>query len=56
MNDHVGKPCTLNGKPATISGRRCPFGRVTALVDGESYEWSWTTIDRVMRNGGTFKS
>jgi hypothetical protein len=46
---------TLNGRPATISGARQPF----ALVrddDGRSYEWSWSTVQRVVANGGDFKS
>lgn len=52
----TGESCTLNGKPAVVKGRLNAYGTVAALPDGESYEWSWAAIDRIMRQGGDFRS
>jgi len=51
----VGEPCTLNGKPATVNGRKLRFP-VVAADDGESYEWSWEAVDRIMKKDGKFSS
>lgn len=54
---YVGVPCTLDGHPATITGRLERFGTVAMLPHGARYEYAWATIARVMQhNGGRFKS
>lgn len=52
----VGADCTLDGRPATISGRRLDFGWVCELPHGNRVEYAWATIARVMFDGGRFKS
>jgi hypothetical protein len=47
---------TLNGNPARISGARLDFARVTDTVTGLSCEWAWETVERIVANGGAFKS
>ena len=49
------KGCTLNGKRAFISGVRNDFASVWC-DSGESYEWSWSAVERVMSKGGNFTS
>lgn len=51
----AGEPCTLNGMPATITGRLLAFGRVRPLdTRFGGVEYSWETIDRIMDKGGAF--
>lgn len=52
----VGADCTLDGKPATISGHSLDFGWVCQLPHGIRAEYAWPTIARVMFDGGRFKS
>lgn len=48
---------TLDGKPATIRGVRNQFATVaTVAVDGPAVEFAWTTVARVVANGGAFRS
>jgi hypothetical protein len=47
---------TLNGKRAKISGRKNKFATVSQLPDGESYDWSWDAVARIVKSGGKFKS
>lgn len=52
----VGMDCTLDGKQATIIGRRLEAGIVAELPHGLRVEFAWPTIARVMAQGGEFKS
>jgi hypothetical protein len=45
---------TLDGKPARITGFRMPFAQVQG--GGESVEFAWRTVARVVQSGGNFKS
>lgn len=47
---------TLNGEPARIGGTRNEFATVTQVHSGLSAEWSWEAAQRVVANGGKFKS
>ena len=47
---------TLNGKPATICGARLRFAVVAQTPLGESYEWSWDAVERILSQGGEFTS
>lgn len=48
---------TLDGKPAKISGARQQFAVVATLnPDGPAVEFAWTTVARVVANGGQFHS
>jgi hypothetical protein len=50
-------PVTLNGKPAAIFGVKNRFATVAQLPRGEAYEWSWGTVDHVVReHEGRFRS
>lgn len=51
----AGQACTLNGKPATVLGRMQPFAVVVCYPDGERYEWSWETVDRIMSTTKEFR-
>ena len=56
-NQHTGARCTLDSKPATISGRLNQFATVSILPDGPAVEFAWETVSRVMGlRGGEFKS
>lgn len=48
--------CTLNGKPAKITGSERTYATVTALPDGERYDWTWTAVYRILATGGRFVS
>lgn len=50
------KGCTLNGNPAVVSGYNLDFAKVTDLITGLSAEWAWPTVERILNNGGNFKS
>jgi hypothetical protein len=52
----VGEHCTLDGKDATICGRRLEAGIVAELPSGNRVEYAWPTIARVMADGGEFRS
>lgn len=52
----AGQSCTLNGKPAKITGRLLPHGIVSEINGPISHEWAWKTIDRIMRKDKAFKS
>lgn len=47
---------TLDGKRARISGIRNDYATVTDSTTGLSAEWAWVTVERIVRNGGHFKS
>lgn len=47
---------TLDGKRARVSGIRNDFATVTDAATGLSSEWAWPTVERIVRNGGNFKS
>jgi len=47
---------TLDGNRARISGIRNDFATVTDAATGMSVEFAWPTVERIVRNGGTFKS
>lgn len=47
---------TLNGLRARVSGVRNPFATVTQFGTGLSAEWSWEAVERIIANGGKFKS
>jgi hypothetical protein len=45
---------TLDGEPATINGRLLAFAVVASK--SKQFEWAWPTVQRVLNNGGQFKS
>lgn len=47
---------TLNGEKARIGGAKLPFAVVTQIKSGLSAEWSWEAVERIVSNGGDFKS
>lgn len=47
---------TLNGEPAYVMGIYRPFAIVTQKGSHLSAEWSWEAVERVIKNGGHFKS
>lgn len=47
---------TLNGNPARITGTHRRFAVVTDLTTRLSAEWSWESAERVVQNGGNFRS
>lgn len=47
---------TLNGCPAQVTGIRNEFATVRALRGECSAEFAWQTVERVICNGGNFKS
>ena len=49
-----GKPVTLDGRPATVSGFMLKFAKVRSLDGKFSGEWSWPAAVRVVDNGGAF--
>jgi hypothetical protein len=53
--NYAEKPCTLNGKPAKITGMALPHAVVSS--ETEKYEWSWPAVYRIMdKYNGKFKS
>lgn len=48
------RPCTLDGKPATISGFALQFGMAKSLDGKMSGEWNWQSIVTIMENDGKF--
>lgn len=49
-------PCTMNGKPAQVSGALLRFAVVSERDSGLACEFSWQAVERVLANGGAFKS
>lgn len=54
--DLCAQPVTLNGKRAVIGGIRNRFATVAQLPDGERVEYAWETVERIVKDGGNFKS
>lgn len=52
----VGVPCTLDGKPAEIMGRRNDFATVAQIPQGVAVEFSWQAVARIMQGSKEFKS
>lgn len=54
---YAGMLCSLDGRPARITGRRNKQATITAIPDGTSYHWSWQTVAYIMENhDGVFTS
>lgn len=50
-------PITLDGHPAVVGGYRNEFATVQRLDGrGGRVEFAWPTVERVINNGGAFKS
>ena len=47
---------TLNGKPARVLGAKLDFATVACCPQGESYQWTWEAIGRILDKGGKFSS
>lgn len=55
--DLCAKRVTLNGQPAVISGAKLPFATVLTLDPcGLACEFAWSTVDRIIANGGQFST
>lgn len=55
--DYVGDDCTLDGKPATIVGKKRPMATVIVTESNKAYRFAWQTVRDVMENhNGEFKS
>lgn len=51
------QPVTLNGERAKVTGIKRDFALVTQIGTGLACEWSWHTVEHVIRNkGGRFQS
>ncbi len=48
--------CTLDGIRAIIRGRRNGFATVVSLDSDARAAFTWSAVERVMSNGGAFKS
>lgn len=46
----------LDDKPARIVGARLDFATVYQTPNGQTYEWAWETVARIIENGGRFYS
>ena len=53
---YAGLSCTLDGKTAKILGRLNKFATIAESLDGPAYEWSWQAVERIMTEGGRFKT
>ena len=56
---YSGLPVTLDGKLAKIIGFSNDFATVKTISSSPwfaSFEWSWTTVARIVSHGGHFKS
>ena len=51
----VGASCTLNGKPAKVMGRAHRFATIGTLDGTMSAEWSWQTVDAIMKRTKSFQ-
>jgi hypothetical protein len=49
------KGITLDDDPATISGTRLDFAHIRAS-GGRNVEFAWSTVARIVANGGKFRS
>ena len=48
---------TLDGRHARLIGRMLPYGIIaTTEKPALTAEFSWTAIERIINNGGAFKS
>jgi hypothetical protein len=49
---------TLDGGPAIITGAKLPFAKVEPLRSGSggAVEFAWPTVERIISNGGAFRS
>lgn len=52
----AGEVCTLDGKPARILGRLKNFAIVAQIPSGIKATWCWDTVEKIMQEGGNFKS
>jgi hypothetical protein len=48
--------CTLNGKPAKISGWLCKFAEVHTLDNTIKATWCWETVANIMKRDKCFIS
>ena len=56
-NNWSGSPCTLDGRPAKITGRLNPFATVASLDPSyPAAEFSWEAVNRVMWTDAKFVS
>jgi len=47
---------TLDGEPAVINGRLLEFAVVSTLSGSKRFEWAWATVEKILKEGGSFKS
>jgi hypothetical protein len=53
----IAEPCTLDGKPAKVTGFWNDFATIAELdVSGKVCDFSWLAVNRVMLKDGKFKS
>lgn len=52
----VGEACWIDGHPAKVVGRLCRFAMIRSDNGILCVEYSWHTVDRVMRAHKEFKS
>ena len=55
-DDLAGRLCTIDGKPATISGRLLEFAVVGSFDRTTKAEFSWEAVKRIMAKNGKFSS
>jgi len=54
--DLCARPCTLDGKPACITGALNPFATVRFRDNGMGVEFAWPTVERILAGSKNFKS
>lgn len=52
----AGRFCWLDGKEAKITGKKNRFATVSTMDGKMSFEYSWHTVNRVMRSHCQFRS
>jgi len=49
-------PITLDNKPANVSGRLCKYATIWTQNNISGVQFSWQAVERIVSNGGNFRS
>lgn len=55
-NLYADAKVTLNGQHARITGLKRDFATIVNIKSGESHEWSWNAVERIVAKGGAFEA
>lgn len=50
------RDCTLDGKPAAITGAALPFATVQFRDNGLGCEFAWPTVERILAGSKNFRT